>query len=75
LSEELFRLLLHVQSPPLSRIVTPFDGVNDIGPGLGASAVVLSVYSFPFEHAKEALGRGIVGAAPHRTQEKTAERG
>ena len=59
--------MLHVQSPPLSRIMTPLDVVKDIRSGLGSRLVVLPVHPFAFEYAKEALGRGIVGAAAHRT--------
>ena len=55
--------MLHVQSPPLTRIVTALDVVKDIRSGLRSCAVVLPVHPFPVEHAEEALGGGIVGAA------------
>jgi hypothetical protein len=59
--------LLHVESPPLARVMTPLEVVKDIGPGLGSGPVVLSVHPLTFEHTKEALGHGVVGAAAHRT--------
>ena len=60
-------MLLHLQSPPLSGIVTALDIVKDIRSRLGSRPVVLAVHPFSFEHPEEALGRGIVGAAAHGT--------
>jgi hypothetical protein len=62
----LFRLLLHVQSLPLARILTPLDVVKDIGPGFGSCLVVLTIFPLTFKRPEEALGRGVVGAAAHR---------
>ena len=59
--------MLHFESPPLARIMTPLDVVKDIGPGLGSRPVILPIHPLTFEHAKEALGHGVVGTAPHRT--------
>jgi hypothetical protein len=47
--------------------MTALDMVKDIRSHLGSRPVLTSVHPFPFEHAEEALGRRIVGAAPHRT--------
>jgi hypothetical protein len=44
------------------------DVVEDIGSSLGSCLVVLPVHAFPFERPEKSLGRGIVGATPHRTQ-------
>lgn len=59
--------MLQFESPPLAGIVTALDIVKDIRSGLRARTVVLPVYPFPFEHAEEALGGGIVGTAAHCT--------
>ena len=50
--------MLHVQSSPMSRIVTPFDVVEDIGPGFGSCPIVLPIHTFAFEYLEEALSGG-----------------
>ena len=60
-------MMLHVQSPPLSWIVAPFDIVKDIGPGVGSCPIMLSIHAFTFKDSEEALGGGVVRAAPHCT--------
>lgn len=60
-------LLLLFESPALSGIVPALDVVNDIRSGLSPGPVLPPVYPFPFEAAKESLGRGVVGATAHRT--------
>jgi hypothetical protein len=67
LSEESFRLPLHVQSSLLSRIVAPFDVVKDIGPGFGSCPIVVPIHAFTCKHSEEAFGGGVVGGAAHRT--------
>ncbi len=44
-----------------------FDVVEDVGPCLGSSSVLASVYTLSLQHSKEALRSGIVGAAPSST--------
>ena len=61
LSEESFPLLLHVESPSLTWIMTPLDVGEDISPGLGSGPVVHPIHPLTFEHTEEALGCRIVG--------------
>jgi hypothetical protein len=68
LSEEsLLILLLHLQSSPLPRIVTPLNVIKDIGPRLGSRPIVQPVHPFALKHIEEAPGRGVVRAAAHHT--------
>ena len=53
--------MLHLQSPPLSGIVTAFDVVKDIRSRLGSRPIVLPVDPLPFEQPEEALSRRIGG--------------
>ena len=59
--------MLQFQSPPLSWIVTPLDGVEDIRSGLRSRPVVLPIHPLALEHPKAALRCRIVGAAAYGT--------
>jgi hypothetical protein len=45
--------LLQFQSPPLARILTSLDVIEDSGPGFGSGPVGLSIHPLTFEYAKE----------------------
>ena len=60
-------LLLHFQSPPLSRVVTPLSVVKDVRSSLGSTLIILVVYAFVFGHAKKALACCVVRIAAHCT--------
>ncbi len=60
-------LLLPLEPPPLPGIVPALNIVKDIRSRLRSGPVLPPIHALPFEHAKETLRRGIVGATPHHT--------
>jgi hypothetical protein len=47
--------------------MTALDVIKDVDSGLGASAVMPAVYTFPFQQAEEAFCGGVVGTTAHGT--------
>ena len=56
--------MLPFQSPPLSGIVTPFDVVEDISPGLGSGPVLLPVHAFPLSTPKKLSAAALSAQLP-----------